>query len=209
MTIQHCHAWRGAEVRWNRPTVLCWMSGLVIGLIFFFCASNAWAATKVFTTQDDWLTGTYTNTNSDEPPIGHVKLNESILSPFNHIWVSLAGRASVVRINTDASDPDGVISLAESAAGAGAVLGEYLTRPEGLAGNPSRTTVDTNGDVWLGNRDEAGAVPNLGNLGSAVKVSASPNAEHIFGAVEWHNFRSTRLVQCRGCRQFWGDIDGG
>jgi hypothetical protein len=35
----------------------------------------------------------------------------------------------------------------------GEVLGEYRTAPEGQPLNPSRTTVDHDGNVWVGNRD--------------------------------------------------------
>ncbi len=167
----------------------------VFGLITSIAGNAAGSLTRTFTDQKDWLQGVYTNTNSNEPPIGHVKLNESILTPFNHIWVSLAGRTSVVRINTDATDPDGVISLADSAAGMGAVFGEYLTRPDGLAGNPSRTTVDSSGNVWVGNRDEEGPVPGIGDLGSVAKLSASAIGTTstgiwdgaTFGRLDWPN----------------------
>jgi hypothetical protein len=69
--------------------------------------------------------------------------------------VALSGRGSVARIDTNHIEADGIVSLADSAAGAGAVLGEYLSAPAGRSTNPSRTTVDQNGDVWVGNRDEA------------------------------------------------------
>src|SRR5688500_9374482 len=64
-------------------------------------ANLAWGASFTLTSQADWATGVYTNTNSAEPPIGHVKLNESILTPFNHIWVALSGRDGAARINTN------------------------------------------------------------------------------------------------------------
>jgi YVTN family beta-propeller protein len=159
---------------------------------------------KTFTDQQDWLQGVHMNTNSVEPPIGHVKLNDSILTPYNHIWVSLAGRASVVRINTDASDPDGVVTLADSAAGVGAVFGEYLTRPDGMAANPSRTTVDSNGDVWVGNRDEAGAVPGFGNLGSVAKLSASPLGMTSTGIWNGSNFNRLGWPNTGGVDSYGG-----
>lgn len=40
----------------------------------------------------------------------------------------------------------------------GDVVGEYLTAPSGMASNPSRTTVDGYGNVWVGNRNEWGVV---------------------------------------------------
>ena len=38
---------------------------------------------------------------------------------------------------------------------AGDVLGEYFSSPAGRANNPSRTTVDAFGNIWVGNRDES------------------------------------------------------
>lgn len=138
---------------------------LVVVLPFSLCA-----ATFTFTDDTDWDLGLYTSTNSGPPGANdQLQLNPNILTPFNHIWVALSGRNSVVRINTDHQDTDGVVTLDDSAAGAGAVYGEYLSRPNGRYGNPSRTTVDQNGDVWVGNRDEAG-----GGQGSIVKISATP-----------------------------------
>jgi streptogramin lyase len=134
--------------------------------------SSAWAATITYTNDGHWDLGLYASTHSGPPPAGAegtVRLDDAILTPFNHIWVALSGRDSVVRISTDHTDIDLFSSLADSAAGNGAVLGEYLTHPDGRAGNPSRTTVDQNGDVWVGNRNEGER-----GLGSITKISADP-----------------------------------
>lgn len=68
---------------------------------------------------------------------------------------------------TTIGDGDNVLTTAE--AGGVAVLGEYYTAPQGRGRDPSRTTVDINGDAWVGNRAEG-----TGGLGSVVKLSASP-----------------------------------
>ena len=144
-------------------------------LLLSMISINAYAGSFTFTTTDDWNNGLATNTNTDPPPDtgdGHIRLNDVILTPFNHIWVALSGRGTAVRINTDHQDADGVVSLADSAAGDGAIYGEYRTAPEGMATNPSRTTVDQNGDVWVGNRNEAS-----GGQGSIVKLSANPTSD--------------------------------
>ena len=164
-------------------------------LVLVAMAVSAQGGQISFSSQTDWLQGVYTSTNSNEPPIGHVKLNDTILTPFNHIWVALSGRGAVARINTDFVDVDGVSSLADSAAGHGAVQGEYLTHPNGTPANPSRTTVDANGDVWVGNRDEAGIVPGVGPRGSVAKISANPQGATsngiwngaTFGRLDWPN----------------------
>jgi YVTN family beta-propeller protein len=138
----------------------------------FMAVSAAWADSFTFTSDADWATGTLTNTTSADPPNtgnGHVRLTDTILTPFNHIWVALSGRNTAVRINTNHVDGDGRATLADSAGGNGAVFGEYRTAPQNRPGDPSRTTVDKNGDVWVTNRAEGS-----NGLGSVSKLSANP-----------------------------------
>jgi RHS repeat-associated protein len=65
-----------------------------------------------------------------------LQLDETARS-FNFIWVAVSSKGTVVKIDTET----------------GAVLGEYFTSPAGQPRNPSRTTVDHNGNVWASNRD--------------------------------------------------------
>lgn len=51
----------------------------------------------------------------------------------------------------------------------GAILGEYLTAPDGMGRNPSRTTVDQQGNVWVSNRDEYGFSGDQ-NKGSVARI---------------------------------------
>ena len=44
----------------------------------------------------------------------------------------------------------------------GAILGEYFSAPDGQPRNPSRTTVDLDGNVWTANRD-GNSVVHIGN----------------------------------------------
>lgn len=158
----------------NNPSVLYHRAFAMTSLAaaMMALASGAQAADFNITTTTDWESGDFANTNINTPPNtgnGHVRLDDAILTPFNHIWVALSGRGTAVRIDTNFVDSNGRVTLAESAAGAGAVLGEYYTAPNGRFRNPSRTTVDQNGDVWVGNRDES-----TGGLGSVAKISANP-----------------------------------
>lgn len=148
---------------------------------------TAQSATFTFTDDADWDLGMYSSTNSGPPGVDdQLQLNPNILTPHHHIWVALSGRDGVVRINTDhVEGGDGVVTLAESAAGNGAVYGEYLSRPNGMQGNPSRTTVDQNGDVWVGNRDQSSGG------GSIVKISATPTGTTSDG--EWNGSTFDRL----------------
>jgi RHS repeat-associated protein len=56
---------------------------------------------------------------------------------FDFLWVAVSSKGTIVKINTKT----------------GQVLGEYFTSPVGQPRNPSRTTVDHNGNVWATNRD--------------------------------------------------------
>ena len=76
-----------------------------------------------------------------------VKLTPSYTFPF--VWMPASGRGTIVKID----------------AATGAVAGEYWSSPAGMARNPSRTTVDKNGNVWATNRDEAS-----GGKGSVVHI---------------------------------------
>lgn len=159
---------------------------MATALLLGTAASPTWAGSFTFTTGAQWSTGVFTNTNGSPPPAtgnGHVRLNDVVLSPHDHIWVALSGRGTAVRINTDHVEADGRVTLADSAAGNGAVYGEYRTAPTGRATNPSRTTVDKNGDVWVTNRDESS-----GGLGSVVKLSANPTGTTSTGVWNGSNF---------------------
>ena len=56
----------------------------------------------------------------------------------------------------------------------GAILGEYWSSPDRRGRNPSRTTVDANGNVWAGNRNEA-----AGGQGSVVHVGLEENGQCV------------------------------
>ncbi len=103
-----------------------------------------------FSSTVDWQSGLLVSTNVFSPPNtgdGHVRLNDAVLTPFNHIWVALSGRDSVALIDTNAIS-GGCSALA---AGGSVVKGEYLTRPERHERQPIACTVDANGDVSVGN----------------------------------------------------------
>jgi streptogramin lyase len=92
---------------------------------------------KVFTTTADFTAGNLVNVNTSTP--NELQLNPSGSSiPLPFVYIACSGRGTLVRIDV----------------GTGAVLGEYLTAPDGRARNPSRTTVDKFGNCWVGNRDE-------------------------------------------------------
>ncbi len=89
---------------------------------------------KTYTTKADFSQGEFTNTVKTST--GEVKLDDTT-AQFDFIWVAVSSRGTIVKIDTRT----------------GEVLGEYWTSPSGQPKNPSRTTVDNNGSVWVANRD--------------------------------------------------------
>ncbi len=94
-------------------------------------------------------------------------------TPFDFIWVAVSSQGTVVKIDTTT----------------GAVLGEYRTAPMGMGTNPSRTTVDNNGSVWVANRAESGFVnqdaiapgmpPASQPMGSVVHIGLEENGQCV------------------------------
>lgn len=70
---------------------------------------------------------------------GELVLN-TFTTPLPFVYVANSARGTAVRIDVNT----------------GAILGEYLTAPNGMGRDPSRTTVDKFGNVWVSNRAENG-----------------------------------------------------
>ncbi|HEV3470216.1 MAG TPA: RHS repeat-associated core domain-containing protein [Pyrinomonadaceae bacterium] len=88
----------------------------------------------VYHEDGDLTGGDGVNVVSDE--FNHLHISNET-TPFNFIWVAVSSKGTVVKIDTDT----------------GQVLGEYWSSPAGQPKNPSRTTVDLNGNVWASNRN--------------------------------------------------------
>ncbi|MDX1953441.1 MAG: hypothetical protein SFY81_14785 [Verrucomicrobiota bacterium] len=102
-------------------------------------------ASKVFTANTDFNVGLKVGLNSVS---GSLRMTTAPgTSP--HLTVACSGRNTVARIDT----------------GTGRVVGEYRTAPPGIDSDPSRTTVDFDCNVWLGNRED-----NLDGQGSIMKL---------------------------------------
>jgi streptogramin lyase len=89
---------------------------------------------KTYTIRADFDLGTYFNVVNTGPE--ELELDDST-KPFGFIWVAVSSKGTIVKIDTET----------------GNVMGEYWTSPLGQPKNPSRTTVDKNGSVWVANRD--------------------------------------------------------
>lgn len=110
-------------------------------------------------------TGTYTvNSEFDQgtlinvihTPSDQLQLDESS-TPLNFMWVAVSSKGTVVKINTDTAE----------------IVGEYRSTPSVHGnGDPSRTTVDKDGSVWLSNRSNV-----YEGVGSVVHIGLVENGQ--------------------------------
>lgn len=113
----------------------------------------------IYTLNADFDQGTLVNVNHSVPD--QLQLGDA--KPFNFIWVAASDRGTVVKIDTRT----------------GAILGEYHSAPDARAKNPSRTTVDSDGNVWTTNRDEAANCAAGSSCGSVIKIGLKENNQCV------------------------------
>ncbi len=108
-----------------------------------------------YTLDTHFSEGTLVNVNYTDVA-DQLQLN-SQATPFNFIWIAVSSAGTVVKIDTQT----------------GAVLGEYMTTPSTYGwGNPSRTTVDNDGSVWVANRQDV-----ANGFGSIVHIGLEQNGQ--------------------------------
>lgn len=117
---------------------------------------------RVYTLNADFDEGTLLNVNHSIPD--QLQLNADT-RPFPFLWVACSGRGTIARIDVNT----------------GVVLGEYWSSPLGRGRNPSRTTVDLDGNVWVGNRDEGGLIGGTEH-GSVIKIGLVIGGTRVDGA---------------------------
>lgn len=129
-----------------------------------------------YTTDADFDLGVSSHVNHTAV---HDQLQLDVNAGFHQPFVCLAmsGNGTMVRFD----------------ANTGAFFGEYATAPNGKATNPSRIDIDSKGNAWIANRDEAsnvGITPKgsiakigivLGGTRSNADGSANPNGEYVKG----------------------------
>jgi hypothetical protein len=108
---------------------------VVLGLAATFSLHAQGTCTKTWTLDEDFDDGTMINVEGVD---NSIRLSE-FATPLPYLNVAASNRGTVIRIDINT----------------GAIVGEYLSAPEGMGRNPSRTTVDRYGNVWVANRDEA------------------------------------------------------
>ena len=122
---------------------------LTTGLFFSTSTFNAVAATvsRTYSINKDFNEGIFIGVSNTQVEDQLQLSQEQETLPF--IWVANSGESTVSKINTITGEE----------------IGRYRTGPGiGEAENPSRTTVDLNGDLWVGNR----------NTNTAVKIALNP-----------------------------------
>ncbi len=91
-------------------------------------------AERTYTLDPDFDEGTLFNVNHE---LSNQLQLDNTAREFDFLWVAVSSKGTIVKIDTKT----------------GQVLGEYFTSPANQPKNPSRTTVDLNGNVWATNRD--------------------------------------------------------
>ena len=110
-------------------------------------------SSRTYTLDADFDEGVLINVNHDAPNNDQLQLDTTAPEPLPFIWIACSARGTVVRVDVNT----------------GQVLGEYRTAPQGRGLNPSRTTVDFEGNVWTANRNEVDFIGDVRH-GSAVKI---------------------------------------
>ncbi len=123
---------------------------LVSAVSTLLVAGVANAATTTYTTDEDFALGTLSSVNYNAPNSDQLQLNE-VGDTFPILWVANAGEDTMSRVDTNAD---------------GCEVARYLTSfgdPNALANHgafsgpaPSRTAVDTEGNVYVANRNFTG-----------------------------------------------------
>lgn len=125
---------------------------------------------RTYTSNADFDEGALVNVNHDAVP-DQLQLNVAGQpGPLPIIHVAASANGTLIRIDTNT----------------GAVIGEYLTAPNGVARDPSRTAVDSLGNVWVGNRgaptEVQGTVVKIGICvgGQRVDANGTPNPNGLY-----------------------------
>jgi streptogramin lyase len=130
--------------------------------IMFFCIGKSMAQSnlttlpgygRVYTTTADFNEGSLLSVNTSIPD--QLQLDQPG-RPLPYVNIACSNRGTVVRINIET----------------GAIVGEYLTAPGNMKKNPSRTTVDKYGNIWVTNRDEDGISGGV-SKGSVTKIGVT------------------------------------
>lgn len=122
----------------GRPLALLVIGTLLLAGLVGVPPSPAAAAGSgnTWTLDADFDQGLMVGVSHDAPNNDQLQLNASS-STFPFIWVANSSEGTISKLDTTT----------------GQELGRYRTAPDSAPKNPSRTTVDQDGNVWVGNRN--------------------------------------------------------
>lgn len=156
---------RGIARAARRPFLVLLAVAVPAAMFLPVPAGHLTGAGATYTGDTDFDEGRSINVVHSAP--GQLELDDQT-EPFPFIWVAVSSKGTVVKIDTRT----------------GAVGGEYLTSPTGRGRDPSRTTVDKNGNVWVTNRAEsssaqASGLRRSGASGSVVHIGLVENGQCV------------------------------
>ncbi len=133
-------------------------------IVVVVCAGQPAMADQAYityTTSEEFDIGQLTNVNVQPETPDPANPDEARLqldmheTPFVFVNVAATARGTIVRIDAESGD----------------IIGEYRTAPIGRSASPSRTSVDSKGNVWTANLNEAQPTATGGSpSGSVVKI---------------------------------------
>ena len=140
----------------------------MLAMLLFCFTASASNIEKTYTFDADFDEGVAINVNHDISD--QLQLAEDP-EPFPFVNVAASNRGTMVRIHVET----------------GEIIGEYWTSPSGRGKNPSRTTVDQFGNVWVANRNEntdgKGSVTRIGIVIGGTRCnfdgSANPTGQYL------------------------------
>ena len=112
--------------------------------------SNNSGCSRTYTSNADFDEGLLLSVNYSVP--GSLRLDQPG-KPLPFVYIPCSARGTVVRIDAES----------------GAITGEFLSAPDGRAKDPSRTTVDEYGNVWVSNRAENSVINGV-SKGSVIRI---------------------------------------
>jgi streptogramin lyase len=130
--------------------VVCFLFALWGSGNLYSQAQPSAGCTRTFTSDEDFNEGLLLSVNTSVS--GSLRLDQPG-QPLPFVYIPCSARGTVVRINVTT----------------GEIVGEYSTAPSGMGKNPSRTTVDKDGNVWVSNRDESSSLNGVAK-GSVVRI---------------------------------------
>ncbi|OEU50119.1 MAG: hypothetical protein BA871_07310 [Desulfuromonadales bacterium C00003096] len=139
----------------TRKGITALLVAVMIVSVLAVMPATAIVPSRTYTLDADFNEGTLVGVEYKTVPDQLQLNNTSTTLPF--IWVPNSNEGTVSKVNT--SD--------------GRELGRYLTGPNASTANPSRTTVDLQGNCWVGNR----------NTGTVVKIGLCENGQCGAGVI--------------------------